>query len=178
MSPLTQSMYTAVLFLFLSDAAGLNTRAESQATFRPNSNTTVLSVQSVDNVALFQTTANERNKFVLLLLEVTGLGMLGIDRMYLGGVNVLLGILKLFTVGGCGLWFVVDYVVLLQNAVSEQPDIDFFGMHYTWQKSTLGPARTVGLVGCGLFLLSCFCSCCGSLYQRKWIPTTKQELLA
>ena len=112
------------------------------------------------------------------LAEVTGLGMLGIDRMYLGGVNVLLGILKLFTVGGCGLWFVVDYVVLLQNAVSEQPDIDFFGMHYTWQKSTLGPARTVGLVGCGLFLLSCFCSCCGSLYQRKWIPTTKQELLA
>ena len=70
MSLLTQSMYTAVLFLFLSDAAGLNTRAESQATFRPNSNTTVLSVQSVDNVALFQTTANERNKFVLLLLEV------------------------------------------------------------------------------------------------------------
>ena len=47
------------------------------------------------------------------------LGPLGIDRFYLGYVGV--GVLKLLTCGGFGLWWLVDVVLLLTNGL---PDAD------------------------------------------------------
>ena len=39
------------------------------------------------------------------------LGGLGIDRFYSG--SVLLGVLKLFTLGGLGLWWLIDLIMLI-----------------------------------------------------------------
>ena len=39
------------------------------------------------------------------------LGMLGVDRFYTG--HTLLGFLKLFTFGGCGVWALIDVIMLL-----------------------------------------------------------------
>ena len=45
------------------------------------------------------------------------LGWLGADRLYLG--SAWLGILKFCTLGGFGVWWVVDIVLLLQGAMRD-----------------------------------------------------------
>jgi TM2 domain-containing membrane protein YozV len=51
-----------------------------------------------------------------LLLSIL-LGWLGIDRFYLGYTG--LGVLKLLTGGGCGLWCIIDSILIAMNKLPD-----------------------------------------------------------
>ncbi len=58
----------------------------------------------------------EKDWLVALLLSIL-LGGLGIDRFYLGYVG--LGILKLVTLGGCGIWWLIDLILIAMNKLPD-----------------------------------------------------------
>jgi TM2 domain-containing membrane protein YozV len=53
---------------------------------------------------------------VALLLSFF-VGGLGVDRFYLGYVG--LGILKLVTLGGCGVWWLIDFILIAMNKLPD-----------------------------------------------------------
>jgi TM2 domain-containing membrane protein YozV len=55
---------------------------------------------------------SSKNKDTLVLLSAL-LGTLGIDRFYRGQAG--LGVAKLLTVGGCGIWALVDTLMYLMS---------------------------------------------------------------
>lgn len=51
-----------------------------------------------------------RKSFLTALLLSVLVGSLGVDRFYLGYTG--LGILKLVTAGGCGVWTIIDIILI------------------------------------------------------------------
>ena len=54
-----------------------------------------------------------KDPIIALVLSLVG-GYLGIDRFYVG--DTLLGVLKLITCGGLGVWTIIDYFLIMKTA--------------------------------------------------------------
>ncbi|HOP62611.1 MAG TPA: TM2 domain-containing protein [Spirochaetota bacterium] len=59
---------------------------------------------------------NQRELIVALILSVF-LGQLGVDRFYLGYIG--LGLVKLLSFGGCGVWWLIDIILISTRKLND-----------------------------------------------------------
>ena len=69
--------------------------------------------------------ASGSKSFLVAFLLSLFLGILGVDRFYLGRIGT--GILKLVTIGGFGVWYVIDFILIFAGKLTGKDGLELEG---------------------------------------------------
>ena len=73
-------------------------------------------LEGMDYGAAMAAFSDVKDPTIAIILSII-VGELGIDRFYIG--DTMMGILKLLTAGGCGIWWIID-IFLIMGATKEK----------------------------------------------------------
>jgi hypothetical protein len=59
------------------------------------------------------------------LLLCIFLGALGVHRFYTG--HIVIGLIQLFTAGGCGIWWLIDLILIITNSYRDSNGVPLVG---------------------------------------------------
>jgi len=111
-----------------------------------------------------------KDKVILVLLNMFGCGVCGIDRCYMG--QTCTGVIKGLTLGGLGFWALLDYIGILATCLSKADYINFVGYKAEFHHDTVSPAFWIAI---SLLLLKCCCGGGGTAYYRSSNTTSKLD---
>lgn len=89
--------------------------------------------------------AEAPKQFLTASLLSAGLGFLGVDRFYLGYTG--LGIVKLITCGGCGIWWLIDLILILTGQVKSRSGASLDGRDKHLVPAVVGSVAIVLALG-------------------------------
>mmetsp|Transcript_147075 Transcript_147075/g.268099 ORF Transcript_147075/g.268099 Transcript_147075/m.268099 type:complete len:373 (-) Transcript_147075:52-1170(-) len=97
-------------------------------------------------------TTSMKSKVALAVLEGLALpACCGIDRCFMG--QTVVGIIKGVTLGGLGIWMLIDYVVILINMLSYGESIHRFGFAADFEPTSINTAFVLSIVFLALKIL-------------------------
>jgi TM2 domain-containing membrane protein YozV len=111
--------------------------------------------------AEFQT----RNKITLALINGLGVGWIGFDRMYMGQLGI--GLLKLVTLGGCGMWAVADSAVIIYHMLDKSETINTLGFQARFGSKEMEGAFWITLVAVTVQLMIISVAIATPVVRRK-----------
>jgi len=114
-----------------------------------------------------------KSKTVAALISIFGLGCFGVDRCYLG--NMCLGITKGLTLGGLGVWAILDALVLMINCLERADTIETVSFRAQWDSNSINTAYTIGVVQSVLDSLLVCCMCSLICLIRTWAAASKNK---
>lgn len=100
-----------------------------------------------ETLAPIQAAAPAERSCILASMLSLFLGVLGVDRFYLGYIG--LGILKLITFGGFGVWYVIDLILIITGALRANDGTPLVGYEKDHRTAWL-----VAMIAWGLSLTS------------------------
>jgi len=68
---------------------------------------------SQNSIPVVNERKEQQNKWLVTLLLCWFLGVFGVHRFYTG--HTLIGVIQLLTLGGCGIWVIVDLIIIIMG---------------------------------------------------------------